>query len=346
MYDKDEIKRTLQYGEAALNHIKRNGLPAFPRHYELWYAYSAGLNCVLNQTVNEILRARGRVSLEELQDIYQRFMAPNRLGERVEEVSAGINFEIETISSAVDHSIEATQKYATTLNSASHQLGASKDPNRIQAIVLELVQKTNETETINRELEGQLADSRCQIDELQQNLDAIRFESLSDELTTLANRKHFDQSIERLLREAQSGKQSFALVMTDIDYFKLFNDNFGHQTGDQVLRLVGLSVKQMVRAADIPCRYGGEEFGILLPGATLEQARLIAESIRTAVMSKDLVKRSTGENLGNITISAGVSSWQPGDSTLSIIERADEALYAAKHCGRNKVCTENDREAA
>jgi diguanylate cyclase len=134
--------------------------------------------------------------------------------------------------------------------------------------------------------------------------------------------------------------------MTDIDHFKKFNDSFGHQTGDQVLRLVALAVKQNVKGQDIACRYGGEEFGVILPRTNLRQAVVVADHIRQSVMSKELVKRSTGENLGRITISIGVSCWRRGDNQQSIIERADASLYAAKRGGRNLVRCESDDDVS
>jgi diguanylate cyclase len=108
---------------------------------------------------------------------------------------------------------------------------------------------------------------------LQSSLEAIRYESLIDELTTLNNRKHFDNSLEKVIRNSIESGRGFALLMTDIDHFKKFNDTYGHQTGDQVLRLVALSVKQNISSQDIACRYGGEEFAIILPHAGLDEAR-------------------------------------------------------------------------
>ena len=134
--------------------------------------------------------------------------------------------------------------------------------------------------------------------------------------------------------------------MTDIDHFKKINDTYGHQTGDQVLRLVALAVKQNIKTQDIACRYGGEEFSIILPQSDLEEAEQLGERIRTAVMSKELVKRSTGENLGRVTISVGIATFEQIDTAHSIVSRADEALYAAKNAGRNLVKTELDLPSA
>ena len=152
-----------------------------------------------------------------------------------------------------------------------------------------------------------------EISNLQQSLEAIRAESLTDPLTGLGNRKYFDRSIETAVQTALGDGEPLSLLMFDIDHFKSFNDSYGHLTGDQVLRLVGMSLKQTIKGQDITARYGGEEFAVVLPNTALRQALTVADHIRRAVMSKELKKKSTGEILGRVTISVGVSMLKPGD---------------------------------
>ena len=148
------------------------------------------------------------------------------------------------------------------------------------------------------------------------------------------------------VQSALASGEPLSLLMFDIDHFKSFNDSYGHLTGDQVLRLVGMSLKQTIKGQDITARYGGEEFAVVLPNTALRQALTVADHIRRAVMAKELKKKSTGEILGRVTISVGVSMLKPGDDTDSLIERADACLYAAKRNGRNRVICEVDPEYA
>jgi diguanylate cyclase len=198
----------------------------------------------------------------------------------------------------------------------------------------------------NTRLENSLKASKQEINQLQVNLEAVRNESLTDPLTSLANRKYFDQALEKFIFQGASSGDPMALLLTDIDHFKAFNDTFGHLTGDQVLRLVAIAVKQNVKGQDIAARYGGEEFAIILPGTTLRSALTVADQVRRAVMTKELMKRSTGEHLGRVTVSIGVAALRQGDTAQSLIERADNCLYAAKRCGRNRVMCETDPEVA
>ena len=136
------------------------------------------------------------------------------------------------------------------------------------------------------------------------------------------------------------------LLLCDIDHFKKFNDTWGHQTGDQVLRLVASCLAENVKGRDTAARYGGEEFGVLLRGTGLEAAAKVAEQIRQTVETKKLVKKSTGDILGNITISIGVAQFAPGDTIEAVVRRADACLYGAKQNGRNLVICENDSRIA
>jgi diguanylate cyclase len=188
-------------------------------------------------------------------------------------------------------------------------------------------------------------DSREEINVLQENLEVVRTESLTDPLTTLANRKFYEDSIKQFIEDADKNEAPLSVILADIDHFKKFNDTYGHLTGDQVLRLVAITLKQNIKGQDVAARYGGEEFVMLLPRTALMAAVTVADNVRRAVMGKELMRRSTGETLGRVTISLGVANWRKGDTLASLLERADACLYAAKHGGRNCVVAETALEA-
>jgi diguanylate cyclase (GGDEF)-like protein len=170
--------------------------------------------------------------------------------------------------------------------------------------------------------------------------DNLFTQSIRDGLTGLYNRRYLDDA---MLLEERRGKRSggsFGLLMIDIDHFKKVNDNNGHEAGDEVLKKFAEVLKKHTRGGDIPCRYGGEEFTVLLPGASLDASLHRAEHIRDAVE-----KESFGQNLGRITVSLGVAYPVNGDSAQEILQAADRALYQAKHEGRNRVEAARDSAA-
>jgi len=341
----DEHERTLAFAEIALGQIRALAQPATPRNFEIWYSYATGYNQTLNQTINETLSKKGVLSETDLEQIYDNYIGTNRLGDRMDTVNNRVLEEINQVISTIDAAAGSATSYSRRLNLASQELARANDGEALRTVIEHLVQGAKEMELNNKKLEASLASSRQEIEQLQQNLETVRLESQTDPLTTLANRKYFDNALTKGLIEAKERNQPFALLMADIDYFKGFNDQYGHLTGDQVLRLVALAIKQNVKGQDTAARYGGEEFVIALPNTTLQSAVTVAEHIRRAVMTKELMRRSNGERLGHVTISIGAAVVRPGDTTQLLIDRADRCLYAAKRQGRNRVIGESDPEA-
>ena len=134
------------------------------------------------------------------------------------------------------------------------------------------------------------------------------------------------------------------MLLVDIDHFKQFNDTYGHQIGDEVLKIVARALTRSVRGQDVVARYGGEEFAVLLPETPINGAHIVAENIRKLIADNRLKRKNSTEDLGQITVSIGATRFRFGmhenDNVPYFIQRADEALYKAKKAGRNKVILE------
>lgn len=161
----------------------------------------------------------------------------------------------------------------------------------------------------------------------------------SDGLTGLSNRRHFDEYLELEWRRATRDQTQLSLLMIDVDYFKAYNDNFGHLEGDEALRQVAKAIRgSCARPSDLPARYGGEEFALVLPNTSPGGARLLAEKLRMTVAGMNIphIAPAPGSSL---TVSIGVSTLTPeiGSNSRQLIQEADKGLYAAKHNGRNQV---------
>jgi two-component system chemotaxis family response regulator WspR len=180
------------------------------------------------------------------------------------------------------------------------------------------------------------------LDALKRELEASNAElarlSMQDALTGLANRRRFDQALDSEFRRAERERTSLSLLLGDVDFFKKYNDTYGHQCGDDCLRRVAAALAAAVRRpADLAARYGGEEFAIILPGTPVEGARIVAEAARAGVAGLQMPHASSTVS-GFVTMSLGIATSEP-DAPLEpakLIERADAALYVAKRDGRNR----------
>jgi diguanylate cyclase len=340
----DEQERTLAFAEIALGQIRSLRQSAIPRNYEIWYVYATGYNSGLNKVINETLARNGRLTEADLDQLHDTYLSQIRTTDRIDQVGARVIGEIDDVMALITDAFGMTGNFGASLAGADRDLSQARDAAAIKAVIANLLKSTRDAHDANKALEERLMSSKGEVSNLQRSLDAIRAESLTDPLTALGNRKYFDRALIAAVDAAIERGEPLSLMMIDIDHFKSFNDNYGHLTGDQVLRLVGQSLKHTMKGQDITARYGGEEFAVVLPCTPLRQALTVADHIRRAVMSKELKKKSTGEILGRVTVSIGVSMLQIGDDMDSLIGRADACLYAAKRNGRNRVICEVDPE--
>lgn len=335
-----EFRRALGYATSAIELLKRATIPPYPQFYELLYTYAAGVNPALNARINAILRD-GESSIEMAERLYNEFLRSQDANERLSGVSERMSHRIDAMHDAIDTAMATANAYSATLQTANGDLAEDVPAPRLKQLAGALLSETRRMQNANAALERTLEASRAEIAALQRDLDDVRREALLDPLTKVHNRKAFDDGLLRAVAHAAETGRPLCLMLIDIDHFKRFNDTWGHQTGDQVLRLVAMTVKSNIKGKDLAARYGGEEFGAILPDTDLEGALHVADNIRRAIQAKELLKRSTNEKLGRVTASFGVAMLRPDDSPSSLIERADRCLYAAKRGGRNMVVGED-----
>ena len=176
--------------------------------------------------------------------------------------------------------------------------------------------------------------------ELEQANADLQTMAWKDGLTGLANRRAFDDTLERERKRARREDEPLSLIMLDVDYFKKFNDAYGHVAGDDCLRAVAKAVAgSAARCVDLAARYGGEEFAVILPGTDSAGAALVAEAMRQTVLALGIVH--AGSPIGLVTVSLGVATTSNGDyhdaSPTQLLQRADALLYQSKTAGRNRV---------
>lgn len=337
-------EKTHRLASETLSLLRRHDIPETPPNYEIFYTYISGTNSELDQAVDDILRNGGVFTEDQLDSLQSRFLISRAEAEAVSRTNLSLQSAIETVMAVIAEAGGDTSRFGETIQVLSNQLTGREGDTQVKSVLSKIVGESHAMTARTRQLESNLEAASSEISVLRETLESARREAITDALTGLGNRKCFNDELLRAIERAREEGEPLSVVIGDVDHFKKFNDTWGHQLGDQVLKLVAYYFKANVKGQDTATRYGGEEFAIILPKTRLSSAVLVADHIRRAVCAKKMKKRTTGETIGYVTISMGVAEYRPGEPHADCVSRADEALYAAKRNGRNRVVSEADAD--
>jgi diguanylate cyclase len=340
MKSSGEAARAKAFAETAIRCMNANDVPPTPENYAVWYGYVSGLMPELKRTIDILLSNRQSFTPEVCADLHGRFFDANAQMGLLEDTGGKLRHAVEEVVKSLGAAAGDATSFGKALDKFSTAIDRSEGTDKVRGLISGLIGETQRMAERNRTLEERLSRSASEVEELRQNLETVRREALTDPLTGIPNRKHFDTRLREAARDAMEAGEPLSLLLADIDHFKRFNDTYGHPVGDQVLRLVARTLTDSVKGRDTPTRYGGEEFAIILPQTTLSDAAVVAEQIRSTMMRRKLVGKDSRDNYGTVTLSLGAAQYRPGETLGDLVRRADAALYHAKRTGRNRVAIE------
>jgi diguanylate cyclase len=310
-----------------------------PISYTVWYEYTKATNKALKQDVDAELQHVERLSASQTYAVYVKHVV-DPAERAVMSARTGLLGLVAEVKEKVRDVGLKTTGFDNHLTRFQADLTKATSLADLQGDVSSMLMATKKVSESLGKMSSQLDESRKEAQRLADELKSVREEALTDALSGLFNRRGFDIELERLV--AKTGTDApLAMIMLDIDNFKAVNDTYGHPLGDAVIAAVGQFIRDSVGALGIAARYGGEEFAVLLPRQSIAVAQKLGETIRGRVEQGKIKRRKDDEAIGGITISAGAAVWKDGDDAASLVERADRALYAAKHAGRNRVAVES-----
>ncbi len=292
--------------------------------------YSALKN--LGEVVRKATRPKPLAGMgKDIEDFFKRQLLEARFQETkndtVKQIVLDLADTIQQITSTAgdfDHKMEASME----------GIQAASTIEDILALKDGIIKEIGKVRVSSQSLKSELNEYKKTTQSLSSKLDETEAKALVDSLTNVLNRNAYNMKITQMIREFSRSKDFFCLLVIDIDFFKKFNDTYGHKAGDRVLRSVAASVQESLRASDLVFRYGGEEFVVILNSIQEDIAFNLAEKIRKSVEKEYFIDK---EKKLKVTISLGIACVKEGESEAELFERADKAMYVAKRKGRNQV---------
>lgn len=311
----------------------QHDLPPNPIHYALWYSYCQNTNDELNRRLDKLTQDYSAFPPELALKLFREHIIDGELSAARSGQQQTIEL-VDDLEGELRNGVNSSKSYQVSLEEG---LQALCDPlvDDLPAVLADLQSSTQAMQSQQELFLDKLQIAQQEIKQLRRQLAQAHLAATVDELTQVFNRNSFNRLITHALSKPTAG---LALIMLDIDHFKEFNDQYGHPLGDRVLQHVGQLLREQLPKQAMAARYGGEEFAVILNNCPdLNEVHKLAEQLRLKIQALRIKMRSTDKVLSTVTASFGIAMAQAGDDVEALITRADDALYQAKHAGRNQT---------
>jgi len=341
MNDKESTEESKNYVRLALPLMSKHNIPITPINYTVYYNYVSGENSELSKAVDTIIEKELTIDDEKIKNLYSQFCTGKEEA-GLRNLRNDLQQILTTILGEITGFTGQTEKFESLVTNSVAKLSDDASAQQIKDVVNRIIVETKKIGGFGNTIQHKLKETTDELEAIKKEFEKAKNEALVDFLTGIPNRKAFDKKLAVCIDETISNNEDLCLLVIDIDYFKRFNDNFGHIIGDEVLKIVARNVKDIVRGRDFFARFGGEEFVVILPQTPLSGAKTVAENIRNFFDRTKLKLVSTSKDLGKVTVSIGAAIYRYGEPIKEFIDRSDQALYFAKNTGRNRVASESD----
>jgi diguanylate cyclase len=335
LLENDEAAKAAEYLRLTMAKLNQYQLPFTPVNYGLFYIYVSGKNTSLNKKIDLHLND-GTLTHENAVKLFVNFFFICS-----EEITDGLRSELlDTLTEVISSLIEVAGKSSLSnkqLEAHINTLTSTQSTHNVLSVVSSIVHVTRQFVDDTRQLETDLLVTSKGLNTLKNELAHARIEASTDSLTGLLNRRGFDQQLKKMLHDRRKSGAGFCLIMADLDHFKDINDNYGHLFGDKILKAFARLLTDKTRSTDYVSRFGGEEFILILPETSIDNAFNVAENIRKAVEKLQVRNTKTGDIINTITASFGIAGHRFDEPANDLVYRCDSALYKAKQSGRNKT---------
>lgn len=341
----DDLEKAMRYFNRILDAFEERHINPTPLNYFIWYQYFKGENPQFRQEMDEILNDEFGYHDRVGRRLYQTYFADQDLEE-----GAGFDKALKRLLEVMTKRIQAwgdkLEEQTNRLESCAEQLDGDLDQGQVRKLTSDVINTANSMQETSQQFTSEMSDSAAEIQKLRQQLVDAKAEAMQDELTQIGNRKAFNLSLREFTEDVVEGRaeENLYLVISDIDHFKSFNDTYGHLIGDSILRYYSNILKRNQIDHQVTCRYGGEEFALLIRASEIEIAYQVAENCRQEIEAAHLKRKNSKDPLRTVTASFGIAQFKATEQAEEFVKRADDALYHAKRSGRNRIVTDKDLE--
>jgi diguanylate cyclase len=334
------LEQNATYLRQILPLMSRYNIAIDPINFAVFYEYISGRNITLNNEIDALFTKQTVFTYQISISLFKKYICNTSINS-LEKINNTLFQLINKTSEAIDNTGDKANAASIHFQNHSKNLENNHSLSEIKSVLGEIIAETQDLAKTSKLLQTQLDESALELKRLRHELVQAHETAKTDALTGLLNRGAFDKNLDSHIKNNMQSNSELCLVMLDLDHFKKVNDTYGHVVGDNVLRYTANLMKQHITEHHHAARYGGEEMAIIMPNTPIYEAIKIAEKIRTSLALHPLKRKGTKESIGIVTVSIGVSSLKSNDSTETLIERADKAMYRAKNNGRNQVMIES-----
>ena len=321
--------------------VKRE-IPITPENYKVWFEYHIGNNEDLERDIKEKKNKGILLNSELTRDLYDKYFRDDDGGRIISLIENNVIKIVKEIMVDILSSLHDTSEYTKKLGRYSRSLSNVTEIEEVKQIITDMITDTQKVEESNAKLQQKLEITTVEAEKLKKQIEESNEDLFKDPLTGLFNRRALSKRLKELCNDFNGNRSIFSVIMSDINLFKQFNDQYGHIVGDEALQIVGATLEENTKGKDFVGRYGGDEFILLLPMTTLYSASILADNLHKAVSKRKLKLKNTGESIENLSLCLGVSQAREGDTPESVVKRADAALILAKKAKNCHVKSEKD----